>query len=103
MRKHAALVRIAGSAVSRTRCFTYSQRRSPSALAQQSGPMQMKRWRAALATPAFARPAAMSGSMLQLNVKADASHGHGATGAIEVIRAEGAVHTSLGRRPMKPH
>jgi hypothetical protein len=42
MRKQAALVRIAGSPVSRTRCFTYSQRRSPSAVAQQSGPMQMK-------------------------------------------------------------
>src|SRR6202012_4994211 len=60
MRKQPALVRIAFNPVSRTRCLTNSQTRSPSAGAQQSGPMQRKRCRSALATPALANPAWMA-------------------------------------------
>src|SRR4051812_43530330 len=73
MRRQAALVRMTGIDVSFTRRFTYSQAASPSAVGQQSGPRQSKRWRLAPSTPALVRPAASLGFGWSMRFEEEAS------------------------------
>ena len=63
MRKHCAFVRIAGTPVSFTRFLMYSQTVCASAGLQQSGPMQRRTCRSAVAMAAFLSPAFRASSM----------------------------------------